>query len=111
MFPPTPHITPLPISSLRTVSDNKAHSPVWGRSEVSPGVQELSPSCLKCDLLMNTSYLALKKKSLSGDFLGGPVVKTLRFHCRGGMGFIPGGGTKIPCGVAKKKKKKEWWFF
>ena len=43
------------------------------------------------------------------DFPGGPVVKTLRFHCRG-TGLIPGQGTKIPhatwCGPKKKKKLK-----
>ena len=32
------------------------------------------------------------------DFPGGPVVKTLRFHCKR-MGLIPGQGTKM----AKKK--------
>ena len=29
------------------------------------------------------------------DFPGGPVIKTLFFHCRG-KGSIPGLGTKIP---------------
>ena len=40
------------------------------------------------------------------DFQGGPLVKTLRFQCRG-MGWIPGLGKKIPhamCCVVKKKK-------
>ena len=32
------------------------------------------------------------------DFPGGPVVKTLHFHCRG-TGFLPGRGTKIPYSV------------
>ena len=44
------------------------------------------------------------------DFPGGPVVKTLYFHCRGHE-FDPDWRTKIPqapqCGQKKKKKKKE----
>ena len=52
-------------------------------------------------------------KILSWDFPGGPVVKTLCFHCSG-HGSIPGRGTKIPhdeCGqkmekTETKKKKK-----
>ena len=42
------------------------------------------------------------------DFPGGPVVKTLHFHCRG-YEFDPGWRTKISqatqCGQKKKKKK------
>ena len=51
------------------------------------------------------------------DFPGGPVVKTLHFHCRG-CGFDPWSG-KMPHGMAKKFKKKKkktqlreaelWW--
>ena len=41
------------------------------------------------------------------DFPGSPVVRTRCFHCRG-LFSIPGGRTKILCGVAKKKKKKEF---
>ena len=37
------------------------------------------------------------------DFSGGPVVKTLHFHCRG-CGFDPWSG-KMPHGMAKKLKK------
>ena len=46
-------------------------------------------------------------KSTKLDFPGGPVVKTLRFHCRG-AGSIPGRGTKILHAVwhGQKKKKK-----
>ena len=46
-----------------------------------------------------------KKNSMDRDFPGGPVIKTLSFHCRGHR-FNPGRGTKIPtcCGVGKKKK-------
>ena len=40
-----------------------------------------------------------------GEFPGGQVVKTLHFQCRG-YGFIPGQGTKIPHGKAKKQTKK-----
>ena len=50
--------------------------------------------------------LACSRVGKTGDFLGGPVVKTLRSHCRG-KGSIPGQGTKIPhaarCGQKKKK--------
>ena len=49
-------------------------------------------------------------EKLSGEFPGGPVVKTPRSHCRG-PGSTPGWGAKIPravrCGQKKKKKKKE----
>ena len=45
-----------------------------------------------------------------GDFPGGPVVKTLRFHCRGHR-IDPGSGKfHMPCGAAKKKKKKRFSF-
>ena len=44
------------------------------------------------------------------DFPSGPVVKTLPSNA-GGVGSIPGWGTKIPhavgCGQKLKKKKKE----
>ena len=40
------------------------------------------------------------------DFSGGPVVKTLHFHCRG-CGFDPWSG-KMPHGMAKKLKKDSW---
>ena len=42
---------------------------------------------------------------ISEDFPGGPVVKTLHFHCRG-RGFDPWSGKfRMPGGVAKKNKK------
>ena len=44
------------------------------------------------------------------DFPGGPVVKTLHFHCRGHE-FDPGWRTKIPqatqCGQKKKNRLKK----
>ena len=41
------------------------------------------------------------------DFPGGPVVKTLCFHCRG-RGFDPWGGrSHMLCSLAKKGKK-DW---
>ena len=47
------------------------------------------------------------KKCLDWDFPGGPVVKTLCFHCRG-RGFDPWlGKFRMPHSVAKKKKKKK----
>ena len=39
------------------------------------------------------------------DFPGGPVVKTLRFHCRG-HGFDPWSG-KIPSRAARCDQKKK----
>ena len=55
--------------------------------------------------LRYTGFLALFQKH-SGDFLDGPVVKTLCFQ-RGGPGSVPGWVTKIPhVGGAVKKKKK-----
>ena len=46
------------------------------------------------------------------DFLGGPVVKTLSFHCRELNDFIPGGGTMIErcprhCPTTKNKKERK----
>ena len=45
--------------------------------------------------------------SVFGEFPGGPLVRTLRFHCQG-CASVPGWGTKIPqvCGVAKNNKNK-----
>ena len=46
----------------------------------------------------------------SSDFPGGPVVKTPHFPHAGGMGSIPGQGTKILYGVhcsQKERKKKQ----
>ena len=47
---------------------------------------------------------------LQGDFPGGPVVKTLYFHCRG-HGFDPWWGTKIPHAPQYSRKKKRLWKF
>lgn len=44
-----------------------------------------------------------EEKQAGWDFPGGPLVKTPCFHCKG-HGFIPGGGTKMLCGVAKMNK-------
>ena len=38
----------------------------------------------------------------SGDFPGGPVVKTLCFQCRG-LGWIPAQRTKIPHAATKNR--------
>ena len=46
------------------------------------------------------SFKASFRRKLSGEFPGGPVVRTLRFHCLAGS--IPGWGIKIP--QASKKK-------
>ena len=39
------------------------------------------------------------------EFPGSPVVRTLRFHCRG-PGLIPNGGIKIPTVVESQKTNK-----
>ena len=39
--------------------------------------------------------MTLQQKKRSPEFPGGPVVRTPCFDC-GGMGSIPGQGTKIP---------------
>ena len=46
------------------------------------------------------------KKDKSWEFPGGPVVRTLHFHCRG-PGFNPGWGTKIPQAVRHGQKKQK----
>ena len=50
----------------------------------------------------STTETLLKGAERPGGFPGGPVVKTLHFHCRG-LGSIPGLGTKI---LQSKKKKR-----
>ena len=45
------------------------------------------------------------KNLLFWDFPGSPVVKT-RASSAGGMGLIPGGGTKIPHAAWHGQKKK-----
>ena len=54
-------------------------------------------------------YFEMNENEKNRDFPGGPVVKTLHFHCRG-KGSIPGWGTKIPHatphGQKKERKKK-----
>ena len=48
------------------------------------------------------------KNIIGREFPGGPVVKTLCFHCWG-LGSIPGGGTKILQAerLSQKNKKEE----
>ena len=49
----------------------------------------------------------LNQKGNSSDFLGSPMVKTLRFHCRK-HGLDPWLGNEDPaCQVVRQKKKKE----
>ena len=45
-----------------------------------------------------------KKKRITGDFPGGPVVKTLPSNT-GSPGSIPGQGVKLPHGSQPKKIK------
>ena len=45
------------------------------------------------------------KKKKKGEFPGGPVVRTWRFHCRG-PGSIPGQGTKIQQATQHGQKKE-----
>ena len=47
-----------------------------------------------------------KDEKGGGGFLGSPVVKTLPSSA-GGIGSIPGRGTKIPHALTKKQKRKE----
>ena len=54
---------------------------------------------------MDTLIFQMKKLRLR-DFLGGPVVKTPHFQCRG-MGSIPGWGPKISHAVQVGQKKKK----
>ena len=49
--------------------------------------------------------LFYKERAYSGDFPGGPVVKTLS-STAGGVGLIPGQGAKVPHASRSKKKKK-----
>ena len=46
------------------------------------------------------------QNSRLGDFPGGPVVKTPA-SIAGGIGSIPGLGTKIPHAVRPKRKRKK----
>ena len=51
-----------------------------------------------------TSYRSkmFKKKKITGDFPGGPVVKTLPCN-EGSAGSIPGQGAKLPHSSQPKK--------
>ena len=51
-------------------------------------------------------YSAIKRNE--ADFLGGPVVKPLCFHCRGPW-FNPWSGNWDPTCCNAAKNKKEWW--
>jgi len=68
----------------------------------------------KCIVLskINQKILLLSsiKNESTGDFSGGPVVKTPCFHSRG-MGLIPGQGTKIPHTVQHGQTLKKKNFF
>ena len=44
-------------------------------------------------------------KKLETEFPGGPVVRTLHFHCQG-LGSIPGWGTKILQALKHNQKQK-----
>ena len=44
--------------------------------------------------MLTTVDFTVQGEGVRWDFPGGPVVKTLRFH-GGGLGLIPGQGTKI----------------
>ena len=48
----------------------------------------------------------LFKKNFSLEFPGGPVVRIWHLHC-GGLGSIPGWGTKIPQATQRGQKKKK----
>ena len=61
---------------------------------------KLSPSSSLLKLVKISREVSLPKHTVS-DFPGGPVVKTLRFHCRG-HSSITGQGTKDPTFSAAK---------
>ena len=52
----------------------------------------------------DTQFLYAIRK-VSRDFLGGPVVRILCFHCR--AGWIPGQGTAMPQAAWCSQKKKK----
>ena len=47
------------------------------------------------------------KKPAVGELLGGPVSRTLCFHCWGHTSSIPGWGTKIPQASSGGEEKKK----
>ena len=49
----------------------------------------------------------IESKASMGDFSGGPVVKTLRFHCRGAQVRSLVGELRSHQEKKKRKKKKE----
>ena len=51
------------------------------------------------DVLMSEGGWGREGRKRQEDFPGGPVIKTLRFYCRG-HGFSPGQATKIPDHIA-----------
>ena len=67
---------------------------------------DLAPACLPCPISLSLFVSLPHQNHLQRDFPGGPVVKTL-CPLQGGVGSIPGQGTKIPQSrsVVKKKKK------
>ena len=50
-------------------------------------------------------------KALSWEFPGGPLVRTLHFHCSGGSGSIPGRRTKIPNVMRHSQRKRFFLIF
>ena len=47
------------------------------------------------------------KAFYNGEFPGGPVIKSPRASIAGGLGSIPGRGTKISQAARKNQKKKK----
>ena len=52
-----------------------------------------------------TSSERIFKNKCIRDFPGGPVVRTLHFHCQD-LGLLPGWGTRIPHASKYDQKKK-----
>ena len=68
-----------------------------------------SISKTKSNLEVMNSQINDIKEQISGEFLGGAVVRTRHFHCHGPWGSIPGRGSKILqakwCGQKQKNKQ------
>ena len=57
--------------------------------------------------LINRTVSKFKNNWSSGEFFGGPVVRTLYFHCCGSSS-VSDHGTKIPCKPWRVAKKETW---
>ena len=70
--------------------------------EVSPCLTELEKACEATKI--QSSQKSIRFFFFKREFPGSPLVKTLDFQA-GGMGSIPGWGTKIPHAVQNGKNE------